>query len=143
MWASPPAGGSTPAPRPNLGSYRYISLNLKNQLEKPYEQLFNMELLPLVFSEKQGSVFKFWFNGKVNTGLRLRNSLFRHVQSYPNQQRDQAYALGYALAQQNIATIITCSPKNYKVWVDLKTSAGKEDLVEESVEEPLAMLLKR
>lgn len=98
-----------------------------------------MELLPLVLSEQQGTPFKFWLDGKINTGLRLRNNLFRHIQTYAAYQRDQAYALGYALAQQKVQTIITCSSGSYKVWVDLKLPSKDKDLVEESSEEPLAI----
>jgi hypothetical protein len=79
-----------------------------------------MEVLPLVMNEHQGNFFKFWFEDKLNDGLRLRNGLFRHVQTFGAAHRDQAYALAYAMGQQRIQTVITCSKTCYKVWIDLK-----------------------
>jgi hypothetical protein len=79
-----------------------------------------MEVLPLVINEQQGVIFKFWFENQLNDGLRLRNGLFRRVQMFDVAQRDQAYALAYALGQQGVQTIITRSSTRYTVWLDLK-----------------------
>lgn len=93
-----------------------------------------METLPLVINKHQGVVFKFWFEDRLNDGLRLRNGLFRYVQAFDAFHRDQAYALAYAFGQQGVQTIITCSSDRYTVWVDLKVpSQNKESLEKKSL----------
>jgi hypothetical protein len=89
-----------------------------------------MEVLPLVINEHQGAVFKFWFEDQLNDGLRLRNGLFRRVQTFDILHRDQAYALAYALGQQSVQTVITCSKTRYIVWVDLKVPFEKREALE-------------
>jgi hypothetical protein len=87
-----------------------------------------MEPLPVVIHQQQGTIFKFWLDGRLNDGLRLQNTLYRRVHRFPISHRDQAYALGCALAQQKIRTVLTRSPNDYSVWIDLRNSGSIEEL---------------
>lgn len=78
----------------------------------------------LLINEMLVSQFKFWRDDQVQTGMRFRNKLFRYVCSFDLQQRQQAFALSYSLAQQGPEVIMTVARSQYTVWVSLHGSQG-------------------
>jgi hypothetical protein len=85
-----------------------------------------MEFLPVLLIQDQVSLFKFWFNGNVQEGLRYRNKLFFKSELFQRYQRTEALELGYKISQKNIQTVITFSQLNYILWVDLQSSVAHD-----------------
>jgi hypothetical protein len=75
----------------------------------------------LLISEELVSQFKFWMDGKIQTGMRFRRELFRHVSKFKNHQRQEAFDLAWKLAQKDRGVIITASTFQYTVWVNLRS----------------------
>lgn len=67
--------------------------------------------------------FKFiGLDGRVNEGMWNEGNLYSCVASFTADQEQQAYALGYSLAQYDAQIVVTCSEQRCRVWRDLRSS---------------------
>jgi len=78
----------------------------------------------LLIDEQFVSQFKYWRAGQVRTGMRFRNNLFEYISQFKQNQRHQAFALAWELAQTGRDVIVTASATRYIVWVNLREQNG-------------------
>ena len=91
---------------------------------------------PLVICEKLATLFKFWSDGKVHTGMNYRNELFQPLRSAKSQGRQQIYDAGWALSEEGVQVVITVSDSQYTLWASLRSLSSTEDAVSANSLEP-------
>lgn len=93
-------------------------------------------MLPMLLDETFAHIFVFYWNGRLCKGLRAGNKLYKMVEIFQRQERDEAFRLGCSLCEQGFETFITVSPQGYRVWVDLQcgTTFGGDILPGQDVE---------
>lgn len=89
-------------------------------------------MLPLVIDERQVFTFKFWFNGKIQTGMSYYNELFCQLGTFSIQHRSRVYQLGCQLAQRGAFLAVTCSATSCCLWGSLRTDLVKQLLADPS-----------
>lgn len=79
-------------------------------------------LTPLISSQLV-TPFKFWREGRIQTGMQFRNELFQAVAEFPTCQRQKAFELAWKLSQQHDddAIVMTASATQYCVWVKIRS----------------------
>lgn len=77
----------------------------------------------LLINEQFVSPFKYWQEGKVQTGMRFRNDLFKHINAFSHRQRHQAFDLAESLVEAGKEVVITASSLQYIVWANLRASS--------------------
>ena len=81
----------------------------------------NLCMLPLVLSHDLVLPFKFWYQNELCEGMCSGKKMYRLSRSYQAKHRQQAFGVAVALAQQGAQVCITCTRREYKVWVGLRT----------------------
>ena len=76
-------------------------------------------LLPTIAHESIVTCFDYWDDG-LQKGMRHLNDLYTHVEKFPLNQRDQAYAKGSELAAQGKRVCLTVSSDSYALWISLR-----------------------
>ncbi|MBD2090764.1 hypothetical protein H6F67_12960 [Microcoleus sp. FACHB-1515] len=79
-------------------------------------------LTPLISSQFV-TPFKFWHEGRIQTGMQFRNELFQSVAEFALIQRQKAFELAWQLAQQHDdeAIVMTASATHYCVWMKIRS----------------------
>lgn len=79
-------------------------------------------LTPLISSQFV-SPFKFWHEGRIQTGMLFRNELFQSVAEFAVTQRQKAFELAWQLSQQqdDDAIVMTVSATHYCVWIKIRS----------------------
>lgn len=75
----------------------------------------------LLINEQFVSQFNHWREGQMRKGMRFRNNLFEHVAVFDYRQRQQVFELTERLAETGKEVVVTASPTQYMVWVNLRT----------------------
>jgi hypothetical protein len=90
-----------------------------------------------ILTIEESAYLRFYFlqNQQTQEGIRYGNRLYGLVQSFPVEQRFQAYRLAWALSEQKIPSLLTVSEARYVVWVCMRSPTyallfhkGKETL---------------
>ncbi len=89
-------------------------------------------MLPIVIDERQVFTFKFWFNGKIQSGMYYHNELFCHLGTFPVQHRAHVYQISCQLAQRGAFLAITCSTISCCLWGSLRAELVKRLLADAS-----------
>lgn len=79
----------------------------------------------LLINEQFVSQFKYWRSGQIRTGMTFRNNLFECISKFSHHQRHQAFDLAWKLGVAGRDVIVTVSPTQYTVWVNLRTADEK------------------
>lgn len=104
----------------------------------------------LLINEQFVSQFKYWRDGQIRVGMRFRNNLFESVCQFKPNQRPQAFELAWQLDQSGKEVVVTASPTQYTVWVNLKAAdksvlfpnrLGISPLLEPSSQPPVEVTL--
>ncbi len=74
----------------------------------------------LLINEQFVFQFKYWRDGRIRIGMRFRSNLFESVSQFKPNQRPQAFELAWQLDQAGKEVVVTASPTQYTVWVNLK-----------------------
>lgn len=77
-------------------------------------------MLPKVIPENQAQMFKFWFNGDIQDGMRYRNELYYRVQRWSSQDRPQLYHMACKLTQQGADVLVTVDGEHGSLWASLR-----------------------
>ncbi|EKQ70779.1 hypothetical protein OsccyDRAFT_1084 [Leptolyngbyaceae cyanobacterium JSC-12] len=86
-------------------------------------------MLPLILSEQQIFIFKFWFNNQLCSGMTYQNELFCQIGAFDADQRPQVYQTACKLAQHDVNLIVTCSKTTCRLWGSLRDEAVKRLLL--------------
>lgn len=74
----------------------------------------------LLINEQIVSQFKYWREGQMQKGMRFRSNLFEHVALFNYRQRQQVFELAERLTESGKQVVVTASPTQYIVWVNLR-----------------------
>lgn len=74
---------------------------------------------PMFLNEALVSTFVFHQDGKLYRGLILKHQIFKLVQYFLSNQREQVFAMAWGLFYQDWTVVITASPYGYGVWIDV------------------------
>lgn len=85
--------------------------------------------LPIVISSGQVKEFNFYERGAIRRAMVFQERLYRQVQVFGRDDRDQAYALGSNLAEGGYPITITVNSSHYAVWADLRCQEPVESVV--------------
>jgi len=77
-------------------------------------------VLPLLLSESNVFIFKFWFEGELRDGMCHQNELFCRLRTFSAQERSQAYHLGCKLTQDYPVIALTATDKQCSLWISLR-----------------------
>jgi len=77
-------------------------------------------VLPLLLSEANVFIFKFWFNGEFRDGMSYHDELFCCLRTFAAQERSQVYHLGCKLTQHYPVIALTTSDDRCGLWVSLR-----------------------
>ncbi len=80
----------------------------------------------LLINEQFVSQFKYWRDGQMRTGMRFRSNLFEHVTAFNSRQRTQVFDLAERLAKTGKEVVVTASPTQYTLWVNLRTDHSSD-----------------
>ncbi|NDJ15799.1 hypothetical protein [Myxacorys almedinensis] len=69
--------------------------------------------------------FKFWFDGRVCSGISYQGEMFLQFHGFSLHRREQAYDLGSRLLEQGIPVLIACSKKQYILGINLRSEWWK------------------
>jgi hypothetical protein len=78
----------------------------------------------LLINEQFVFQFKYWRDGQIRVGMRFRSNLFESVSQFKHNQRPQAFELAWQLDQGGKEVVVTASPTQYTVWVNLKVAGN-------------------
>lgn len=87
-------------------------------------------MLPVILSHELVHPFKFWHQHEICEGMHTGNELYRLCTTYQPQERQKAFCLVIALAEQGVQVCMTRRRTEYKVWVSLRTSPPASTLLE-------------
>ena len=76
-------------------------------------------MLPNVVDESQVNQFCYW-DEKICKGMMYQGELYRHLNSYEEQERINIFLLGMKLTQQGLTICITCADGIYSLWIGLR-----------------------
>ncbi|HEY9625204.1 MAG TPA: hypothetical protein V6C78_33080 [Crinalium sp.] len=76
--------------------------------------------LPLVIDQNLVHLFTYW-NENTQQGMRYGKELYAFQQSFPLNQRLQAYVTGCEYAEQGSKVCITVSKQGYTIWLNLRS----------------------
>ena len=79
-----------------------------------------LEAVPLVFSEQQVSVFKFYRGQGIRDGMLYKNELYQSVREFGIRDRLKAYQFACEHFEQGVPNLITVSEHRYVVWISLR-----------------------
>lgn len=65
--------------------------------------------------------FNYWNQG-LRQGMRYRDGLYTHLQSYPIHERSKAYSYAFEEMERGVHSCITVSQFEYNVWASLLNS---------------------
>lgn len=88
----------------------------------------------LLINEQFVSQFKYWREEQLRTEMRFRNHLFEHIDAFAYHQRHQVFELAEQLAESGKGVIVTVSPNQYTIWVNLRTVANSSSFNRRSPE---------
>ncbi|MFQ3615611.1 MAG: hypothetical protein SNJ57_10510 [Cyanobacteriota bacterium] len=81
-------------------------------------------MTPTVVSERSVSSFRFYRDGYLCEGIRYGNTLYRLAKTFGKHEEDSAYLscsqLLRDISTDHPAAILTMSPQQYRLWVELR-----------------------
>lgn len=83
-------------------------------------------MLPIVIYEDLVRLFNFYHDGAVRQGMSYRSRLYKLVRVEDANHRPQAYCFACGIAHQRVATVVTVSMQQYKVWVEVSAPIPAE-----------------
>ncbi|MBE9032848.1 hypothetical protein IQ266_24230 [filamentous cyanobacterium LEGE 11480] len=101
------------------------------QIEQKVEQLLGLRLgrllperLPRLLPEAEGQAFQFCLGSQVQSGICYREHFYGLLQRWPLASQLHAYQTAWTLAQRGVACMVTRSPQEYTVWINLKSPSS-------------------
>lgn len=86
-------------------------------------------MLPSVLSEGCLKPFKFYDGSQIREAIFVQRTIYKHIASYLDVCRQQAYNLGISLTNQGYPALLTVSECGYRVWVDVRYEEEEESMV--------------
>lgn len=77
--------------------------------------------LPLIVPEKSINLFRFFYDGRVQEGIRYNSQMYGELHKFDSSYRLQAYQLAWALTQRHVPLVLSVSPTRCVVWVSLQS----------------------
>jgi hypothetical protein len=100
-----------------------IELQIQHLLGLRLGQLLPQRL-PQMLPEVDGQGFQFCWGKRVQAGLFHRGQFYGLLQRWQHDAQLQAYQMAWTLAQRDVVCMITRSPQNYAVWINLKSPSA-------------------
>jgi hypothetical protein len=98
------------------------------EIKRRILQIFGFQtspILPIEFPTiiKLGSTqqFRFFYKGRIQTGMRYHDELFGAVKTFPLTHRLQAYQSAWVLSVAKVPLVLTFSPSELIIWINLRS----------------------
>ncbi len=93
-------------------------------LDQAVPSTMTLEVAPYVIPEQQITLFKFYMEQAIQTGMTYGNDLYRLAGEFRIEDRSDAYRFGYALIAHGVPPLISVSKQRYRVWISLRNSTS-------------------
>jgi hypothetical protein len=77
--------------------------------------------LPLVLQEASLSIFRFYREGSIRSGMRYEHELYGEIRRFDSTHRLQAYQFAWAMLEYQVPLLMTVAPSYYTIWVSLRS----------------------